>query len=58
VRLTPEEIEEVRRIGDNTGCMMLKGASKRHQVSERADEWPMREELLEIGARYGIGQDW
>lgn len=58
VRLTPEEIEEVRCIGDNTGCMMLKGASKRHAKSERADEWPMREELLEIGARYGIGQDW
>ncbi|MFM2220331.1 MAG: hypothetical protein RLZZ553_79 [Verrucomicrobiota bacterium] len=58
VRLTNEEIDEVRRIGDNTGCMMLKGASKRHSKSERADEWPMREELLEIGARYGIGQDW
>jgi aryl-alcohol dehydrogenase-like predicted oxidoreductase len=58
VRLTVEEIDEVRRIGDNTGCMMLKGASKRHTASERADEWPMREELLEIGARYGIGQDW
>jgi aryl-alcohol dehydrogenase-like predicted oxidoreductase len=58
VRLTPEEVDQVRAIGDNTGCMMLKGASKRHSVSERADEWPMREELLEIGARYGIGQDW
>ncbi len=58
VRLTEEEVDAVRMIGDNTGCMMLKGASKRHAVSERADEWPMREELLEIGARYGIGQDW
>lgn len=58
VRLTEEEVNIVRQIGDNTGCMMLKGASKRHAISERADEWPMREELLEIGARYGIGQDW
>ena len=30
VRLTPEEVEAVRHIGDNTGCMTLKGASKRH----------------------------
>jgi aryl-alcohol dehydrogenase-like predicted oxidoreductase len=58
VRLSEEEIEMVRQIGDNTGCMMLKGASKRHSISERADEWPMREELLEIGRRYGVGEDW
>jgi hypothetical protein len=38
--------------------MMLKGASKRHSISERADEWPMREELLEIGRRYGVGEEW
>jgi aryl-alcohol dehydrogenase-like predicted oxidoreductase len=58
VRLSEEEIEIVRQIGDNTGCMMLKGASKRHSISERADEWPMREELLEIGRRYGVGEEW
>ncbi|MFN7342469.1 MAG: aldo/keto reductase, partial [bacterium] len=40
VRLTPEEVEAIRLIGDNTGCMTLKGASKRHATSERCDEWP------------------
>ena len=58
IRLTPEEVVEVRRIGDNTGCMLLKGASKRHSSSERPDEWPMREDLLEIATRYGLGSDW
>lgn len=58
VRLSAEEIEEVKAIGDNTGCMMLKGASKRHEVSERPDEWPMREELLELAGRYGLGEEW
>ena len=58
LRLTPEEVEAVRAIGDNTGCMMLKGASKRHQTSERPDEWPMREDLLELAGRYGLGSDW
>lgn len=58
IRLTAEESEAVRQIGDNTGCMMLKGASKRHQVSERPDEWPMREDLLELAGRRGLGDNW
>ena len=58
VRLTPEEVETVRQLGDNTGCMPLKGASKRHQVSERCDEWPMRPELLAIAEKYDLGLDW
>ena len=57
-RLTPGESEEVRKIGDNTGCMALKGASKRHSVSERPDEWPMREDLLALAGRHGLGTDW
>ncbi len=58
VRLSAEEIEEVRAIGDNAGCMMLKGASKRHATSERPDEWPMREELLQLAGRYELGSEW
>ena len=58
LRLSAAEIEEVKAIGDNTGCMMLKGASKRHSVSERPDEWPMREELLALADRYGLGTEW
>ena len=58
VRFTAGEIEEIQKIGDNTGCMTLKGASKRHEKSERPDEWPMREELLEVAGRYGLGTDW
>ena len=58
IRLTAEEVEAVRQIGDNTGCMMLKGASKRHTASERPDEWPMRGDLLELAGRYGLGTDW
>ena len=58
VRLTPEEVDAVRLIGDNTGCMSLKGASKRHAASERPDEWPMRGDLLEIADRYGLGGEW
>ena len=58
IRLTAEEVEAIRQIGDNTGCMTLKGASKRHETSERPDEWPMREDLLELAGRYGLGSEW
>ena len=58
IRLTPAEIEAIRQIGDNTGCMKLKGASHRHTQSERCDEWPMRPELLELAQKNGLGTDW
>jgi hypothetical protein len=58
IRLTAGEVEAVRQIGDNTGCMLLKGASKRHATSERPDEWPMRGDLLELAEKYGLGADW
>ena len=58
IRLSAEEVESVRMIGDNTGCMTLKGASKRHSTSERPDEWPMRDDLLATAGRYGLGTNW
>jgi aryl-alcohol dehydrogenase-like predicted oxidoreductase len=58
IPLSAEEIAEITRIGDNTGCMMLKGASKRHEVSQRADEWPMRPELLAISDKWSLGREW
>ena len=57
--LTPEEVETIRTIGDNTGCMMLKGASHRHEGQEpRPDEWPMRDDLLTLATRWGLGTSW
>ena len=58
VRFTAEEVDFIRTIGNNAGCMTLKGASKRHTTSERPDEWPMREELLELAGRHGLGTEW
>jgi aryl-alcohol dehydrogenase-like predicted oxidoreductase len=57
--LTPEEVEMIRTIGNNEGCMMLKGASQRHEGQEpRADEWPMRDDLLSLAVRWGLGTAW
>lgn len=59
ITFTAEEVDQIRRIGDNTGCMALKGASERHLGQEpRADEWPIREELVDVASRWGLGLKW
>jgi len=52
--LSDAEVEEIRRIGDNTGSMLLKGATPDHEGEERADRWPLGEPQLEVGRRWGI----
>lgn len=53
--LSTEEIETIRQIGDDAGCMALKGASHRHEGQEpRADEWPLRPDLLAKSRRAGV----
>jgi hypothetical protein len=53
-RLGPEEVSAIREIGNNAGCMALKGASPEHEGDELADRWPLSEELAETGRRWGI----
>lgn len=52
--LSEDDLAEIRRIGDNTGCMALKGASPEHEGPERPDRWPVSPELAEVGRRWGI----
>jgi aryl-alcohol dehydrogenase-like predicted oxidoreductase len=53
-RLSNEDVAAIRAIGDNTGCMALKGASPQHEGDERPDRWPLSEELAAVGNRWGI----
>ena len=53
-RLTEDDVAEIRAIGDNSGCMALKGASPEHEGDERPDRWPLDDELAEVGSRWGI----
>jgi aryl-alcohol dehydrogenase-like predicted oxidoreductase len=54
LRLSAEEVEEIRRVGDNTGSMRLKGASTDHEGPEAPDRWALSEELLAAGERWGV----
>jgi aryl-alcohol dehydrogenase-like predicted oxidoreductase len=52
--LSEEEVRAIREIGDNAGCMALKGASLEHEGPSLADRWPLDDELEGIAARWGI----
>jgi aryl-alcohol dehydrogenase-like predicted oxidoreductase len=56
-RLDAAAVAEIRAIGDNTGCMTLKGASPQHEGEERPDRWRLDEELAAVGGRWGIDPD-
>jgi aryl-alcohol dehydrogenase-like predicted oxidoreductase len=48
------ELATIAAIGDNTGCMKLKGASPVHEGEERPDAWPLDDDLRALGRRFGI----
>jgi aryl-alcohol dehydrogenase-like predicted oxidoreductase len=54
VLLTTEEVDAIRAAGDNTGCMTLKGAAPDYDGPPAPDRWPLDDELVTVGARWGI----
>ena len=57
VTLTPEEFDLIGKVGDNRGCMHLKGANRSHTSAPIADQWGLTPELEEVGRRWGIDPD-
>ncbi|MBS1676835.1 MAG: aldo/keto reductase [Actinobacteria bacterium] len=53
-RLSAEDVAAIRAIGDNTGCMALKGANPTFEGEEKPDQWALSPELVEVGGRWGI----
>ncbi len=56
-RLSEADVSEIRAVGDNMGCMALKGASPGHEGGERPDRWALDADLVEVGERWGIDPD-
>jgi aryl-alcohol dehydrogenase-like predicted oxidoreductase len=52
--LSADEVDEIRAIGDNTGCMALKGGVPDHEGDERPDRWALDAELAAAAERWGI----
>jgi len=54
IQLNPDEIEELRRLGDNTGCMTLKGGNPEHLGEPLPDRWSLNHELSLVAERWQI----
>ena len=54
VTFDEDEIEELRRIGDNTNCMDLKGANPGHTGESTADRWGLTNDLTQVAQRWHI----
>jgi aryl-alcohol dehydrogenase-like predicted oxidoreductase len=52
--LSAEEVREIGEIGDNRGCMGLKGASPDYDGPTAADRWELDGELSALAARWEI----
>jgi aryl-alcohol dehydrogenase-like predicted oxidoreductase len=52
--LGAEDLEEIDRVGDNTGCMRLKGGSPVHEGADAADAWGLDDRLRQIAERWQI----
>lgn len=52
--LSVEEVRAIRAIGDNSGCMALKGASPEYVGAAVADGWELDDELSSLAARWQI----
>jgi aryl-alcohol dehydrogenase-like predicted oxidoreductase len=52
--LGAEELAMIREIGENAGCMTLKGASAEHDGPDRADRWGLDERLWAVAERWGV----
>ena len=57
VAFSPEELALIAQVGDNKGCMHLKGASRSHTAAPLADQWSLSDELENVGRRWGIEAD-
>jgi aryl-alcohol dehydrogenase-like predicted oxidoreductase len=53
-RLSESDIAAIRAIGDNTGSMILKGASPAFEGDEQPDRWALSDDLVAAGSRWGI----
>jgi aryl-alcohol dehydrogenase-like predicted oxidoreductase len=52
--LSADEVEEIRRIGDNTGCMDLKGGHPEHVGEVLPDRWALTPDLENVAKRWKI----
>jgi aryl-alcohol dehydrogenase-like predicted oxidoreductase len=54
IELSAEEIEMITAIGNNKGCMALKGGSPEHSGDPLPDRWSLTNDLRDVAQRWKI----
>jgi aryl-alcohol dehydrogenase-like predicted oxidoreductase len=57
IKLPSDECEQIAQLGDNKGCMELKGADRAHIGEPLADRWSLTPDLESVAKRWGIDAD-
>jgi aryl-alcohol dehydrogenase-like predicted oxidoreductase len=52
--LTEDDLDLIARVGNNRGCMALKGASVRHTADPLPDQWSISRDLAQVAERWKI----
>jgi aryl-alcohol dehydrogenase-like predicted oxidoreductase len=53
-QISEEDRERISHIGNNKGCMDLKGASRSHTGEPQADRWSLTNDLELVAKRWGV----
>jgi hypothetical protein len=53
-KLSDEDVAAIRAIGDNAGCMALKGGSPEYEGDALPDRWALDDGLVAVAARWDI----
>lgn len=57
VELSEEEVEAIAEIGDNKGCMALKGGNPAHEGEPLPDRWVLNADLQGVAERWAINPE-
>jgi aryl-alcohol dehydrogenase-like predicted oxidoreductase len=57
IRLSSDDVAEIRRLGDNTGSMALKGGNPVYAGDPQSDRWELDQHLREVARRWSIEPD-
>jgi aryl-alcohol dehydrogenase-like predicted oxidoreductase len=57
VTLSEEEVRTIADVGNNKGCMALKGGSPAHSGDPLPDQWGLSNDLLDVAARWKIAPE-
>jgi len=57
ITLSEEEVAAIQEIGNNKGCMTLKGGNPEYEGEPVADRWELNPDLENVGETWGINPE-